>query len=149
MSHGMLCPVRPGNEDTGEGHDEDDYQDDAYRKAWEPFNPDQEEEDGQWEITDEEADKVITCEEGERSRALTTPKAPTARDWEEHMVSHWPFRNWCEHCVRGKAKADHHKAVKRKSEIPIVGTDYMWMTSSEDKGEVGDQTGNAHLGFCG
>ena len=137
MSHGALCPVRPGNEDTGEGQDEDDHQDNAYRKAWAPFNPDQEEEETTGEGTNEE----IEYEEGQRSRAAATPKAPTAREWEEHMVSHWPFRSWCEHCVRGKAKADHHKTVKRRSEIPIAGIDYMWMTSSEDKGEAGDQRG--------
>ena len=82
MSHGALCLVRPGKDDTGEGQDESDYQYDAYRKAWEPFNPDQEEEEGQDEILKHEADMVITCEEGQRSGAMTTPKAPTAREWE-------------------------------------------------------------------
>ena len=119
MSHGVLCPVRPGNEEAGEGQDEDDYQNDAYRKAWAPFNPDQEEE----ERTDEGTDEEIECEEGQRSRAATTPKAPTAREWEEHMVSHWPFQNWFEHCVRGKAKANPHRTVERESDIPIVGID--------------------------
>ena len=75
MSHGALCPVRPGNKDTGEGQDEDDYQDDAYRKAWAPFNPDQEEK----EMTSEETNEEIKCEEGQRSRAAATPKAPTAK----------------------------------------------------------------------
>ena len=62
------------------------------------------------------------------------PKAPTAREWEEHMVSHWPCRSWCEHCVRGKAKANPHRTVERESEIRIVGIYYMWMTSEEDHG---------------
>ena len=55
------------------------------------------------------------------------------------MVSHWPFRNWCEHCVRGKARAGPHRTTTQKSEIPIVGIDFMWMTSEEDKREYGYQ----------
>ena len=89
MSHGVLCPVRPGNEEAGEGQDEDDYQNDAYRKAWAPFNPDQEEEERtanpdqeEEERTDEGMGEEIEHEEGQRSRAATTPKAPTAREWE-------------------------------------------------------------------
>ena len=77
-------------------------------------------------------------EEGQRSGSLTIPKALTAKEWEEHMVSHWPFRSWCEHCDRGKAKAELHRATTQTSEIPIVGIDYMWMTSEEDKKEDGD-----------
>ena len=79
MSHGVRCLVRPGKDDTGEGQDESDYQDGAYRKAWEPFNPDQEEDEGQEERSKHEADMLITYAECQRSGAMTTPKAPTAQ----------------------------------------------------------------------
>ena len=59
------------------------------------------------------------------------------------MVSHWPCRNWCGHCVRGRAKANPHRAVEREPELPIVGIDYMWMTSEED-----DKKGKTAIGEC-
>ena len=57
------------------------------------------------------------------------------------MVSHWPFRSWCEHCVRGKAKAELHRATTQTSEIPIAGIDYIWMAPEEDKKEEGEHRG--------
>ena len=81
MSHGVLCLVRPGNDETGEGQEEGyDHQDKAYRKAWELFNPGQEEEEErQDKISNHEADMEDHVEEGQRSGALNTPKAPTAK----------------------------------------------------------------------
>ena len=42
---------------------------------------------------------------------------------------------------RGKAKAELHRATTQKSEIPIVGIDYTWMTSEEDTKEEGGHRG--------
>ena len=41
-------------------------------------------------------------EEGEAPRALRDPGMPTDRERREHMLTHIPFRSWCEHCVRGR-----------------------------------------------
>ena len=61
------------------------------------------------------------------------------------MVSHWQFRNMCEHCVRGKAKSGDYKRAHRESEIPIMGIDYMWMTSEGEAGEELEHRGRPIL----
>ena len=59
------------------------------------------------------------------SQALPTAAAPTQREKEEHFVSHYPFRSWCEHCVRGKAKAMRHVGVDHSDEtVPVISAEF-------------------------
>ena len=60
--------------------------------------------------------------------------APSQREVAEHSLTHWPFRDWCAHCVRGKAKSVGHRRKKYESEVPVIVSDYMWMTGEEEKG---------------
>ena len=48
-----------------------------------------------------------------------------------------PFRSWCEHCVKGRAKAGRHETKKTSDArtIPVVSVDYMWMKSRESGDE--------------
>ena len=88
------------------------HQEEAYRKAWEPFNPDEEEQDQGQKIRGEssekgegkEAGEDIQDEEGMTIKGLKAPRGPTQKEVEEHNMTHWQFRAWCAHCVRGKAK---------------------------------------------
>ena len=67
------------------------------------------------------------------SQALPTAAAPTQREKEEHFVSHYPFRSWCEHCIRGKAKAMRHVKVDHSDEtVPVISADYCFMNSVDD-----------------
>ena len=67
------------------------------------------------------------------SQALPTAAAPTQREKEEHFVSHYPFRSWCEHCIRGKAKAMRHvKADHSDETVPVISADYCFMNSVDD-----------------
>ena len=34
---------------------------------------------------------------------------PTEKEVNEHNLTHLPFRTWCAHCIRGKAKNPPHK----------------------------------------
>ena len=84
------------------------------------------------------------------------PSAPSAEEVRKHELSHWPFRNWCIHCQRGKAKESGHrrKGPRRKNirkefanegggdpdrgevlphEHPVVSIDYMYL---DDRGEM-------------
>ena len=47
-------------------------------------------------------------EEGLKPKFKSTEPRPSKREIEEHMVTHIPFRSWCPHCVRGKARAKYH-----------------------------------------
>ena len=55
------------------------------------------------------------------SAAMPSMSAPSGKEKEEHFVSHFPFRAWCEHCVRGKAKAMRHVKVNHSEEqVPVI-----------------------------
>ena len=117
------------------------HQEEAYRKAWEPFDPNEEEQDqgdknreGPPESRErEEAGEGIQDEEGMTSKGLKVPRGPTQKEVEEHSMTHWPFRDWCAHCVRGKAKSIGHRRKRSEHEVPIITIDYMWMTGEGDK----------------
>ena len=65
---------------------------------------------------------------------IRRPEEPTQREFEEHMVLHMPFRAWCPHRVKGRAKSEPHWIVKEKEEetVPTLSMDYMWMNSKEE-----------------
>ena len=67
------------------------------------------------------------------SAAMPSMSAPSIKEKEEHFVSHFPFRAWCEHCVRGKAKAMKHVRVDHSEEqVPVISVDYCFMNSKDD-----------------
>ena len=88
MSLNELCPVRPGDQESGEGPfaDQEDHQDRAYRNAWKRFDPDEEgeEEEQSREPESDEGNGMYDAREqegeGQRSKATAVPKAPTARE---------------------------------------------------------------------
>ena len=77
--------------------------------------------------------------EGVKIRGKAIVVGPSKEEYDEHMRTHVPYRNWCEFCVKGKAKGDHHKrgmAEKSKIEergIPTVGIDYTFPRSKANE----------------
>jgi hypothetical protein len=66
--------------------------------------------------------------EGQAPKAVTSPAQPTQKEKEEHELTHWPFRSWCQACVAGRGKDAPHKRVDRSSdEVPTVDMDYMFL----------------------
>eukprot|EP00969_Alexandrium_andersonii_P319376 14108652-Alexandrium_andersonii.AAC.1 len=49
------------------------------------------------------------AQEAQKPRLMRRPEEPTRKEWEEHQLTHMPFRDWCPFCVRGKAKASGHR----------------------------------------
>ena len=74
-------------------------------------------------------------------KRLRKPQEPSQKDWEEHMILHWPFRSWCPHCVNGRATGEWHRSLAGQEidEIPTICIDYMYMISEEDeeRSEIG------------
>ena len=67
------------------------------------------------------------CLEGEEaldSVGLKTLYQPSREEIIEHERTHLPFRDWCEHCVRGRAKNDPHQESKDESTVSKVSWDY-------------------------
>ena len=56
----------------------------------------------------EEQKQAEEGEEGQRPKAVKVAVQPSAKEVQEHMLTHVPFRNWCTHCVAGKAKNNPH-----------------------------------------
>ena len=105
-------------------------------------------------IEDELVEDELVEEQGAHDvsnvKPLKSPAAPSRQEMLEHSITHYPFRSWCAHCVRGKSKASKHVATgnSESSETPIVGFDYGFLSdrgrkrddAQEEDDEVGDVT---------
>ena len=49
-----------------------------------------------------------TCQECAPIRIARDPGDPTAREREDHCVTHIPYRSWCPICVKAKGKEEAH-----------------------------------------
>ena len=89
-------------------------------------------------------EESMNCERNEtgdaiKPKAVKREYAPSRQEMEDHLISHYPFKAWCEHCVRGKAKGKAHNRMseedKDKYQIPIISMDYMFMGTKQSKEE--------------
>ena len=66
-------------------------------------------------------------------------RKPTKQEVMEHLPSHWPYRSWCKHCVRGRASGSHHQARSdedrefARSGTPTVSIDHCCLGSEVDE----------------
>ena len=83
---------------------------------------------------------LYDVEEAKSNRGLPHGIRPSDKEVEEHERTHVPFRSWCQHCVRGKAKAHPHWEVleSEKVGILVISWDYFFMRDEED-GEADDE----------
>ena len=68
--------------------------------------------------------------EGRRPRQLKETTDPTEKEVSEHNLTHLPFRTWCAHCVRGKAKNPPHRRNKEgegEKRTPVLSSDYCFL----------------------
>ena len=68
---------------------------------------------------DEEQTKNFekVAEAKQRIRKMLDPVVPSKEEVEEHMLTHLPYRSWCEHCVKGKGKEMGHYGKKEQDTI--------------------------------
>ena len=99
----------------------------------EPFDPPAEEDDvGSGPAR--EAEEYET--EARQAKAATIPARPSQKEVDNHMLTHLPYRAWCPHCVRGKAKGKPHPRDNDDSKtIPTVVLEYMFMHEYQESGE--------------
>ena len=61
-------------------------------------------------------------------KGLCVWNKPSQREIDDHERTHIPFRNWCKHCVFGRAKSTNHEKDKEDEKgVPKVSKDYMYM----------------------
>ena len=83
-----------------------------------PENPD-EDPDGNW------ARPVR-----ERIRPLPRPTVPTKDERERHALTHIPFADWCQFCVRCKGRNLPHRRLPElpeKDTLPVVSMDLAYL----------------------
>ena len=82
------------------------------------------------EQEDEEAGEVKT---------RRAPKGPTKKEREEHEATHIPYRDWCKHCVRGRAPNRQHSSKTKEDEeteqrkVPRISMDYFFMAQDGER----------------
>ena len=135
------APLRPSNIVTDHGAlateqpvDSEEEPEDAAVVPDEPEGADVDGEVAQGEVQPGEE------EAGEAPRCLPCPGAPSAAERLAHELVHWPYRPWCEWCVRGRAVGPNSKkvpAANRESSVPRALLDYAYLQDEviEDDGE--------------
>ena len=74
--------------------------------------------------------------EGREPKRAHAPPQVSERMRDDHNATHTPFRAWCRHCVRGRARNAMHKkkgSGEDKPEIPRISMDYFYMTEANRK----------------
>ena len=95
-------------------------------------------------------EEPLDDEEGRAPVLRRSPASPSRQEVEEHMATHIPFREWCEHCVRGRGRNDPHKVGaddRREDPVPTIAMDCGFMRSKEGGGaEPGEQPDSEQCG---
>ena len=65
----------------------------------------------------------VEPERGPVARRRRAPHEPTAEEAERHALTHVPYRDWCEACVRGKARENPHRRVRTDTDMDEVEMD--------------------------
>ena len=76
-------------------------------------------------------------EEATKPKTLKTSKGPSKKERDEHNATHMPFRDWCRHCVRGRAKNKAHKNHVGDDDglmkVPRISMDYFFMNKEDER----------------
>jgi hypothetical protein len=78
-------------------------------------------------VEDEEVIEAELSEEAREPKKVHNPALPSRAEMELHMLTHLPFRSWCEHCVRGRGESVRHEKVEELPEQVEVHMDFFFM----------------------
>ena len=74
--------------------------------------------------------------ESAKNKSIPNPKGPSKQEREDHEQTHYPYRSWCKHCVKGRGREDRHNRKAKedeKPEIPTIAMDYCFMGKDDKK----------------
>ena len=117
-----------------------------------------ESEQGEEREDEDAADKDE--EEAQEPATRKAPKGSTKEEKEKHEATHLPFREWCQHCVRGRGRNKPHKKKTEEEEeenkVTRISMDYFFMSQAEEKASenplmvmIDEQTGNRYMRAVG
>jgi hypothetical protein len=61
---------------------------------------------------------------------MARPKGPTDAERRRHVLTHQPYRSWCDACVEGRGKESPHKTVtadKKAARVSRIQLDYFFL----------------------
>ena len=90
------------------------------------------------EELDEEKDDEDQGEEGRASVGRKPLREPTKAEREEHGRTHCPYRSWCRHCVKSRARNSPHRNSDPDEPIeemkaPRIHMDYFFMSREDEE----------------
>ena len=90
--------------------------------------------DGEGAVIELDEEETEVVEEARKTRQLASPYTPTAKEVEEHRLTHLPYRSWCPECVQGRARNRPHRRAEQPKEyrVPQVVVDYAFLGDKED-----------------
>lgn len=139
--------VRPNNSRSGDGGEGKEMSDEGKDLTSGKDGKQEDDDDDAERKEDEEEENYeedLVCEpcggnDYIKPKTIRVDHTPSRQEVEEHMLSHFPFKAWCKHCVKGKAKGKLHRRIKdtEKYTKAIVSMDYMFMGTKQEKEEEG------------
>ena len=72
-------------------------------------------------------------------RNIRDPGQPTAKEHQEHMTTHRPYRSWCKFCVMGRGVNAPHKRSDAQEDLEgvhHVSKDYWFLGEKESEDRV-------------
>ena len=65
-----------------------------------------------------------------KPKMLKTPGEPSESERRLHELTHLPYRDWCEHCVKAKGRQSH--SVKKNDRQPVIQIDFSFLATEND-----------------
>ena len=90
-------------------------------------------------ITSDDYDDLIVDEEVVEVKIKKKPYEPSKEERRKHNVCHYPYRNWCEFCVKARGPNLPHKECTRDKDEDSIKTfhmDYWFMREFEGDEKV-------------
>ena len=61
-------------------------------------------------------------------------RLPSLEEFQKHMMTHLPYRSWCEHCVKSRGKEAPRRAQSTESDLPEVSMDFCFPFKDDGTG---------------
>ena len=123
----LVCPVRPSSDQTVQDCD-----------AWDNLNnaPIEALPGEKFDVVN--LDDEVDGDSGVAARVprgLPMPEEPTPEQRAKHNLTHWPYKSWCEHCVRARRPNSHHRYNPSASSrtLPVCVADYCFLRDARDE----------------
>eukprot|EP00439_Symbiodinium_sp_Y106_P044119 s5111_g5.t1 len=80
----------------------------------------------------ENAEQETEDRSASKLKMLKVPGEPSEIERRVHELTHLPYRDWCEHCVRSKGRESHAVKKKKNDRQPVIQIDFSFMATEND-----------------